>query len=69
MVMLAVNPVGCDKLYLAALVPPKTKLGVTEIPVPTLAEANVPPPLTVTLSDPTIPFNVAPEMVAEVEPL
>ena len=68
-VISADNPVGCVKLYLAASVPPKTKLGVTEIPVPTLAEANVPPPLTVTLSDPTMPFKVAPEMVAVELPL
>ena len=67
-VIFADNPVGCDREYFAASTPVRDKLAVTLMAVPTLADANVPPPVAPTASLPTNPFKVETVMVAAVVP-
>ena len=64
--ILAVKPVGTVNEYLAASAPLKVWVEVTAMAVPAFEVAKVPEFETVTTSAPTIPFKVAPEMVAVV---
>ena len=66
-VIIPVRPVGWVNVYLEACVPLIVLVDVTEILLPALAEANVPVPLKVTTSEPTMPLSV-PVIVAVVVP-
>ncbi|CAN1566075.1 hypothetical protein MCEGE10_02911 [Flavobacteriaceae bacterium] len=65
--MVAINPVGCVRLYLAAAAPVKVLVEVTGLSTPALASAKVPDKTKVTASVPTSPPASVPVIAAVVD--
>ena len=68
LLIVAVNPVGCVKLYFEASAPFNVKFGVTAIPLPTFASAKTAEFDKETSSVPTKPFKGSEEIIAANEP-